>query len=178
MFFVSFVLFFFMFFILVLFFFFFFFNDTATTEIYTLSLHDAVPILRYGRGGAGARSRDCPRSRRGGAPCPYRRVEVRRSSATLPPSRDLRARGCEPGDLHLVGLGRGDRRGLGSADRRAHRRRDGIRHLARRRYAGAGVGAGHGQDQDRAIMGICSRRAAIRRCPPASSAVLLLAGPE
>src|SRR2546430_13385005 len=28
-------------------FFFFFFNDTATTEIYTLSLHDALPI--YGR---------------------------------------------------------------------------------------------------------------------------------
>src|SRR5215510_5872413 len=31
------------------FYFFFFFNDTATTEIYTLSLHDALPIqgLRY-----------------------------------------------------------------------------------------------------------------------------------
>src|SRR2546427_13261757 len=26
--------------------FFFFFNDTATTEIYTLSLHDALPIWR------------------------------------------------------------------------------------------------------------------------------------
>src|SRR3712207_8900911 len=26
--------------------FFFFFNDTATTEIYTLSLHDALPIYR------------------------------------------------------------------------------------------------------------------------------------
>src|SRR5258707_2207917 len=26
--------------------FFFFFNDTATTEIYTLSLHDALPILK------------------------------------------------------------------------------------------------------------------------------------
>src|SRR5438105_15215970 len=31
--------------LLSLFFFFFFFNDTATTEIYTLSLHDALPIL-------------------------------------------------------------------------------------------------------------------------------------
>src|SRR6266540_5298716 len=30
------------------FFFFFFFNDTATTEIYTLSLHDALPILLTG----------------------------------------------------------------------------------------------------------------------------------
>src|SRR2546422_7052274 len=31
-------------------FFFFFFNDTATTEIYTLSLHDALPISlrKYG----------------------------------------------------------------------------------------------------------------------------------
>src|SRR5256885_10845398 len=28
--------------------FFFFFNDTATTEIYTLSLHDALPILTPG----------------------------------------------------------------------------------------------------------------------------------
>src|SRR5256885_6185939 len=29
---------------LLIIFFFFFFNDTATTEIYTLSLHDALPI--------------------------------------------------------------------------------------------------------------------------------------
>src|SRR5256885_12275872 len=40
---------------------FFFFNDTATTEIYTLSLHDALPISRPGgpgpRAGA-ARSND------------------------------------------------------------------------------------------------------------------------
>src|SRR5215813_15643586 len=28
--------------------FFFFFNDTATTEIYTLSLHDALPICHGG----------------------------------------------------------------------------------------------------------------------------------
>src|SRR5258708_33457404 len=28
---------------------FFFFNDTATTEIYTLSLHDALPISRCNR---------------------------------------------------------------------------------------------------------------------------------
>src|SRR6266496_5555029 len=35
------------------FFFFFFFNDTATTEIYTLSLHDALPIYLHigNRGG-------------------------------------------------------------------------------------------------------------------------------
>src|SRR5256885_12842188 len=29
--------------------FFFFFNDTATTEIYTLSLHDALPICSHCR---------------------------------------------------------------------------------------------------------------------------------
>ena len=29
--------------------FYFFFNDTATTEIYTLSLHDALPIYPYPR---------------------------------------------------------------------------------------------------------------------------------
>src|SRR2546428_3726037 len=40
--------------------FFFFFNDTATTEIYTLSLHDALPIC----GGCG---------RRAAAPCAGRR---------------------------------------------------------------------------------------------------------
>src|SRR2546428_320984 len=35
---------------------FFFFNDTATTEIYTLSLHDALPIyMRHRRGSAGSR---------------------------------------------------------------------------------------------------------------------------
>ena len=31
-----------------MFYFFFFFNDTATTEIYTLSLHDALPISAIG----------------------------------------------------------------------------------------------------------------------------------
>src|SRR2546425_12062049 len=39
-------------------FFLFFFNDTATTEIYTLSLHDALPIscrARSGSNGAGRR---------------------------------------------------------------------------------------------------------------------------
>src|SRR5258706_5977653 len=32
--------------------FFFFFNDTATTEIYTLSLHDALPISRSSPSGS------------------------------------------------------------------------------------------------------------------------------
>src|SRR2546421_12955767 len=33
--------------VMLCFFFFFFFNDTATTEIYTLSLHDALPIFFF-----------------------------------------------------------------------------------------------------------------------------------
>src|SRR2546422_11588094 len=35
--------------------FFFFFNDTATTEIYTLSLHDALPIYARGEARRGQR---------------------------------------------------------------------------------------------------------------------------
>src|SRR5260370_26386611 len=37
---------------------FFFFNDTATTEIYTLSLHDALPLLNERRSGRSDRSAD------------------------------------------------------------------------------------------------------------------------
>src|SRR3712207_9528244 len=45
----------------------FFFNDTATTEIYTLSLHDALPI--YGPRPEHARPRAAgPRGRPGAAP--------------------------------------------------------------------------------------------------------------
>src|SRR5947208_13484514 len=40
---------------------FFFFNDTATTEIYTLSLHDALPISRAGARGSGGAARPRPR---------------------------------------------------------------------------------------------------------------------
>src|SRR3712207_8994957 len=43
--------------------FFFFFNDTATTEIYTLSLHDALPIFACGAKSLslqGLRQRDAP----------------------------------------------------------------------------------------------------------------------
>src|SRR5256885_6513308 len=52
---------------------FFFFNDTATTEIYTLSLHDALPICACRRAGpcwcARCRSRPRPRC------CPGRSEE-------------------------------------------------------------------------------------------------------
>src|SRR5216684_9311428 len=44
-------------------FFFFFFNDTATTEIYTLSLHDALPIFAapLAHPSAGTKAKDAPR---------------------------------------------------------------------------------------------------------------------
>src|SRR5256885_518861 len=40
-------------------FYFFFFNDTATTEIYTLSLHDALPICELGPEDARSLMRAC-----------------------------------------------------------------------------------------------------------------------
>src|SRR5690242_21137910 len=47
---------------------FFFFNDTATTEIYTLSLHDALPIWA----GEGHRREELPRALR---PRPRQRAD-------------------------------------------------------------------------------------------------------
>src|SRR2546426_5475930 len=60
--------------------FFFFFNDTATTEIYTLSLHDALPISpsRSERRRFGGRSRTA---------CPGATRSWRRSSRSSPPPR-------------------------------------------------------------------------------------------
>src|SRR3712207_9299101 len=61
----------------------FFFNDTATTEIYTLSLHDALPISR---GSARARSRGRPPSRAATSrPGSQRRLTAARPRAS--PSR-------------------------------------------------------------------------------------------
>src|SRR3989449_7536952 len=47
-------------------FFFFFFNDTATTEIYTLSLHDALPISYQQHRGRGRWERHASRPHRRG----------------------------------------------------------------------------------------------------------------
>src|SRR2546425_8509676 len=55
-------------------FFFFFFNDTATTEIYTLSLHDALPIFH-------SEVRDERRRNRHGAVGLLSRLEERREGA-------------------------------------------------------------------------------------------------
>src|SRR6266487_6275725 len=50
---------------------FFFFNDTATTEIYTLSLHDALPISAPGRP---RRSPGTARPAPGRSPAPFPRT--------------------------------------------------------------------------------------------------------
>src|SRR3712207_8495406 len=47
---------------------FFFLNDTATTEIYTLSLHDALPICARVGGNEGDRDRRSGRTRDGAGP--------------------------------------------------------------------------------------------------------------
>src|SRR6266542_324940 len=65
--------------IVVMLFFFIFFNDTATTEIYTLSLHDALPIstpaarcvCRRSRSLARIRTSSGATRRRPGAPTPF-----------------------------------------------------------------------------------------------------------
>src|SRR2546422_8876756 len=62
-----------------LYFFFFFFNDTATTEIYTLSLHDALPISAWGS----PRRRPAPPGRtRSGGQTPGRRRGARDRKST------------------------------------------------------------------------------------------------
>src|SRR5215213_11591603 len=94
-------------------FFFFFFNDTATTEIYTLSLHDALPICspRLRRDLVrvlGLAAAAAPRARARRRPRAERRRDLRlvvRLVAARDPRRDepvllarrLRADGREPG---------------------------------------------------------------------------------
>src|SRR6185312_16802848 len=59
----------------------FFFNDPATTEIYTLSLHDALPISAATRSSA-------PAPRRRGTACRMRRPARDRKSTRLNSSHD------------------------------------------------------------------------------------------
>src|SRR2546425_11135720 len=68
---------------------FFFFNDTATTEIYTLSLHDALPIST--REPAGARARRVAKRPRVRVVCLVAHVLAR--DARLALKEALRARG-------------------------------------------------------------------------------------
>src|SRR2546422_10600423 len=109
-----------------IFLFFFFFNDTATTEIYTLSLHDALPICRAGRRApareprcpaGGGRRRRVPRGARSGAGLPERGAgpgaTLRGARGRLPAARDGR---------HAIRDGNG-----GVPRRRAGRTPEGLR---------------------------------------------------
>src|SRR2546429_8269734 len=96
---------------------FFFFNDTATTEIYTLSLHDALPISprrrERARARGGARCGDPGRERtRGGEARRRRELSHRRLRAggAAPRGRLRRAlrrspQGREPAGARLAGRG-------------------------------------------------------------------------
>src|SRR5467141_1944817 len=75
------------------FFLFFFFNDTATTEIYTLSLHDALPIRSGSERAARARHEHAQRRVCGSAVQPDRKSRrVRRRTLRGLVFRDLAAR--------------------------------------------------------------------------------------
>src|SRR5258708_8393050 len=89
----------------------FFFNDTATTEIYTLSLHDALPISRC-LGHAADRPAASRPSRRGAeqlgaAPGPVRQLLLRRGLARA----DQRIRRYDQGRREHLRYGRGLDRG-------------------------------------------------------------------
>src|SRR5260370_27135211 len=73
---------------------FFFFNDTATTEIYTLSLHDALPIWSVHRSHPPEAGQVRGRRRRHRVPGRGRRTVSRSASeaAPLPRGAEVRAR--------------------------------------------------------------------------------------
>src|SRR2546427_1865496 len=66
---------------------FFFFNDTATTEIYTLSLHDALPICPT----RPERQDKVPSSRQGCGAATARRRVSRRHAPAEHPRRDRKS---------------------------------------------------------------------------------------
>src|SRR6266511_6064367 len=113
--------------------FFFFFNDTATTEIYTLSLHDAPPISGGGRRiparSASSRRIGCPRN-------PCSRSLVARDERTARSRRASRRRRC----VRTVRLPPvAARPPLAGPERRRERRRR--VDISRRRHRGVGAAA-------------------------------------
>src|SRR3712207_7401184 len=83
---------------------FFFFNDTATTEIYTLSLHDALPIYGAARD---VRLRGPPAGLPG-----LRRGSARDRAAARAPAQPAHARaaGARPGGARQPGRDARDRK--------------------------------------------------------------------
>src|SRR5256885_14915837 len=87
--------------------FFFFFNDTATTEIYTLSLHDALPISIGEHVDAGA-----PQHPRADFRKPRRAARVQDFHRHARPPCPCAGHG-ERGGVRAVAAARGERRGAG-----------------------------------------------------------------
>src|SRR5689334_24662136 len=74
---------------------FFFFNDTATTEIYTLSLHDALPISTR-------RCTSAARSSRGGCSAARRTRRTASRASCSPPPRSEEHTSELQSQFHLV----------------------------------------------------------------------------
>jgi hypothetical protein len=120
-----------------------------------------MPMLRRHSAGARPVSPDRPRTRQSRTAGPYRGGEVRRSSAALPLGRDLRSGRRGPGHLDPVGLGEGDGSHPPAANRSAPPGRPGgLGCPLRRRHPRSSAGAAPGPDEDRAVLGLCVRRAA------------------
>src|SRR2546428_11928841 len=86
----------------------FFLNDTATTEIYTLSLHDALPISPLGGSGEGPplvpeHLRLDQVLRNGGAVDAHERLRGARALAVDPPRHELLPRARLARDEHPGG---------------------------------------------------------------------------
>src|SRR2546430_15403493 len=86
----------------------FFYNDTATTEIYTLSLHDALPIWKGRHGGRVPGARLDARARRGDQGAAPRRGAGRADRAPLPAGGENRRQARPP--EHHSDLPRRERR--------------------------------------------------------------------
>src|SRR5256885_6595385 len=72
--------------------FFFFFNDTATTEIYTLSLHDALPIS----------AEKLARSRTMRFDHPLEAIADQKWKSLLPPHKQIDRKSTRLNSSHLV----------------------------------------------------------------------------
>src|SRR3712207_8043168 len=70
----------------------FFVNDTATTEIYTLSLHDALPIFRLRQGRQRLQLRDGDRARLFSGSSPHRRRKGRHAARSEEHTSELQSR--------------------------------------------------------------------------------------
>src|SRR2546427_734575 len=148
-------------------FFFFFFNDTATTEIYTLSLHDALPICDgAGRIGGVADERDAARCAAGG-----RWGELHAQGAGLscgysewkgqPADAEARSgnRVLRNGQVGAAGVGQGEVLHTGAAHQHVAEADAGRRDGELRLHSGAAEGDGDGR-----VGGVADDRGAARHC--------------